>query len=187
MNRPLPARRKFHFVDGSASGSASGRLTADAKAHIASESNRQKRLRQVEAFRNQSSSKSPEGGKVSPAKNSPGTAKAGASTPPSSTTDISPESGNNAVGKSPRRERARTISNPSPLALVERNLIDLDPFETMPAKMNHSGKYLVGLISPMFMETSFCSSQWGETFITSFGLSLWYNNQLFLEASTHFL
>lgn len=28
----------------------------------------------------------------------------------------------------------------------------------------------------MFMETSFCSAQWGETFITSFGLSLWYNN-----------
>ena len=26
------------------------------------------------------------------------------------------------------------------------------------------------------METSFCSAQWGETFITSFGLSLWYNN-----------
>lgn len=28
----------------------------------------------------------------------------------------------------------------------------------------------------MFMETSFCSAQWGETFINSFGLSLWYNN-----------
>jgi hypothetical protein len=186
MNRPLPARRKFHFVDGSASGSASGRLTPDAKAHIASESNRQKRLRRVEAFRNQSSSKSPEGGKVSPAKNSPGAAKTGASTP-SSSRDTSPDSGNNAIDKSPRRERARTVSNPSPLALVERNLIDLDPFETMPAKMNHGAKYLVGLISPMFLETSFCSSQWGETFITSFGLSLWYNNQLFLEASTHFL
>jgi hypothetical protein len=48
----------------------------------------------------------------------------------------------------------------------------MDPFETMPAKMNHSAKYLVGesgmnssgksmadmsegLISPMFMETRY--------------------------------
>lgn len=66
MNRQLPQRRKFHFVDNSRDGG----LSADAKSHIASEGNRQKRLRQVQAFeqRQLSFSNSPDAAKLSPEK-----------------------------------------------------------------------------------------------------------------------
>ena len=154
QSQPSPARRKFHFV----TSSRDGGLTPDAKAHIASESNRQKRLREVQAFQlrvrqgSRSLEKSPE---APPKKKTvegcaeaePRTAKSESSLS-TSASGTSPRSVDaNAValvGRSPPRKRARTATPPSPLGLVERNLIDMDPFETMPAKMNHSAKYLVG-------------------------------------------
>jgi hypothetical protein len=140
MDHPLPQRRKFHFVD-----SSTGALSPDAKAHIATENNRQKRLRDVQAYRRQSSSKSPDDAKISPslsaAKASP---DAKATTSSSPTTSASPTSAQNGTTGTSPRKRARAVTSYSPLSLVERSLIDLDPFDTMPAKMNHSAKYLVG-------------------------------------------
>lgn len=173
MNRQLPQRRKFHFVDNSRDGG----LSADAKSHIASEGNRQKRLRQVQAFeqRQLSFSNSPDAAKLSPEKGRTETADEltaqssilvlRSSTSPSSANAIT-------IIRGPQRKRARTPIPASPLGLVERSLIDMDPFETMPARMDHSAKYLVGelrqkgigspiadssqgLISPMFMETRY--------------------------------
>ncbi len=147
MDQPLPARRKFHFIESS----FNGRLSADAKAHIASESNRQKRIRQVQAYRSDKSRQSLlQSSEVS--KRSSKSPEAAKTQSPSTESTTSPDVGGHAVAKSPKSpppKRARTLTPPSPLALVERNLIDLDPFETMPAKMNHGAKYLVGLISPM--------------------------------------
>jgi hypothetical protein len=173
MNRQLPQRRKFHFVDNSRDGG----LSADAKAHITSEGNRQKRLRQVQAFqqRQQSFSNSPDAAKLSPEEGGTYTINEPTikSLPLSSTSNTSPSSGKAITFvRGPQRERARTPLPPSPLGLVERRLIDMDPFETMPARMDHSAKYLVGelrqngmgspiadssqgLISPMFMETRY--------------------------------
>jgi hypothetical protein len=153
-SQPL-ARRKFHFVTGSRDG---GGLPAEAKAHIASESNRQKRLREVQAFQvsvrrpsqevSKSSEVSPKTRKVKGCAEGEGprTVKSD-SLPLTSTSGISPRSviAHAVVGSTPRkRARVREATPPSPLGLVERNLIDMDPFETMPAKMNHSAKYLVG-------------------------------------------
>lgn len=150
MDQPLPHRRKFYFVDNS----RDGRLTARAKAHIASESNRQKRLRQVHAFRQKSISKSPEEFKISPetTQASPDTHT---TNPSPSTTSTSPISASEAAAQSPPQKRARTVTPPSPLSLVERNLIDMDPFLTMPATMNHSAKYLVGKSSWMVLKAPF--------------------------------
>lgn len=155
----IPARRRFYFVTTSRD---EGGLPTDAKAHIASESNRQKRLREVQAFQwqvrqqSQEVSRSPE---VSPPtrKAHRGAEVVGArtarseSSPSTSASGISPRSAgsdakHDAVVKTSPTKRARTrmVTPSSPLGLVERNLIDMDPFETMPAKMNHSAKYLVG-------------------------------------------
>lgn len=151
QSSPPLAYRKFHFVTNSRDG---GGLPADAKAHIASESNRQKRLREVQAFQvqirrqSQEVSKSPE---VSPkTRKVKGCADGEVRSDSSRSTSasgISPRSvtARAIVGSSPRkRARARAVVPASPLGLVERNLIDMDPFETMPAKMDHSAKYLVG-------------------------------------------
>lgn len=151
---PSPPRRKFHFV----TSSRDGGLPPDAKAHIASESNRQKRLREVQAFQlrvrqgPRSLDKSPEG---RPEKNTvegvaereQRTAKSESSLS-TSASGMSPRSVDAGavvvVRGSPPQKRARTGTPPSPLGVLERNLIDMDPFETMPAKMNRSAKYLVG-------------------------------------------
>ena len=65
-----------------------------------------------------------------------------------------------------------------PRSPLERPLHGLDPFDTLPLHLNRKSESLIELAQRLWTAAEFASLYWGQSFISSYGLSLWFSSQM---------